>query len=170
MSRENYSVCQPWRNLELMLCYENHRLWSCKIVATILRWNCRSLWKLFWKHSFNLLFTDIKGFPGGASGKELAHQTLFSCSVMSDSLRPHELQHASPSRPSPSPKTYSNTCPLNQWCHPTILSSVVPFSCLQSFPASGLFLMKQLYASSGQVLECQHQHQSYQWIFRTDFL
>ena len=87
-----------------MLCYENHRLWSCKIVATILRWNCMSLWTLFWKHSFNLLFTDIKGFPGGASGKELARQTLFSRSVVSDSLRPHGLQRASPPCPSPSPK------------------------------------------------------------------
>ena len=64
----------------------------------------------------------------------------FSHSVMSESLRPHELQHARSSCPSPTPRVYSNSCPLGQWCHPTISSSVVPFSsCLQSFPASGDF-------------------------------
>ena len=59
----------------------------------------------------------------------------FSCSVMSDSLRPHEPQHARPSCPSPAPVVYPNSCPLSRWCHPTISSSVIPFSCLQSFPA-----------------------------------
>ena len=59
---------------------------------------------------------------------------------MSDSLWPHGRQHARPPCPSPSPRTCSNSCPLSQWCHPIILSSVVPFSsCLQSFPASGFF-------------------------------
>ena len=62
----------------------------------------------------------------------------FSCSVMSDSLRPHGLQHARLPCPSPIPGAYSNSCPLSQWCHPTISSSVVPFSsCLQPSPASG---------------------------------
>ena len=75
----------------------------------------------------------------------------FSCSVVSDALQPHELQHARPPCPSPTPGIYSNSCPLSQWCHPTILSSVIPFSsCLQSFPASGSFLMSQLFASGGQ--------------------
>ena len=61
-----------------------------------------------------------------------------SQSVMSDSLWPHGLQHARPPCPSPTPRVYSNSCPLSRWCHPTISSSVVPFSsCLQSFPASG---------------------------------
>ena len=65
---------------------------------------------------------------------------LFSCSVMSDSLWPHGLQHARPPCPSPSPGTCSNSCPLSQWYHPIILSSVVPFSsCLQSFSASEFF-------------------------------
>ena len=148
MSQENYSVCQTWRNLELMLCYENHRFWSCKIVATILSWNCRSLWKLSWKDSFNLVFTGIKGFPGGASGKEPDCQSLFSHSVMSYSLQPHGLQHTRPPCPSSSPKTCSNSYPLSQWCHPTISSSVVPFSsCIQSFLASESFLMSQLFES-----------------------
>ena len=69
---------------------------------------------------------------------------------MSDSLRPHGLQHARPPCPSPNPRVCSNSCRLSQWCHPTILSSVVPFSYLQSFPASGSFLMSQLFASGGQ--------------------
>ena len=76
---------------------------------------------------------------------------LFSRSVMSDSLRPHGLQHARLSCPSPTPGVYPNSCPLSWWWHPTISSSVIPFSsCLQSFPASGSFPMSQLFASSGQ--------------------
>ena len=70
---------------------------------------------------------------------------------MSDSLQPHGLQHTRLPCPSPTPRVYSNSCPLNQWCHPTISSSVIPFSsCLQSFPASGTFQMSQLFASDGQ--------------------
>ena len=75
----------------------------------------------------------------------------FCHSVMPDSLRPHELQHTRPPCPSPSPRVYSNSCPLSWWCHPAISSSVVPFSSrLQSFPASGSFQMSQFFASSGQ--------------------
>ena len=75
----------------------------------------------------------------------------FSCSVMSDSLRPHEGQNARPPCPSPTPRVHPNSCPLSQWCHPAISSSVVPFSsCPQSFPASGSFQMSQPFASDGQ--------------------
>ena len=75
----------------------------------------------------------------------------FSCSVMSYSLRPHELQHAMPPCPSPIPRVLPNPCPSSWWCHPTISSSLVPFSsCLQSFPASGSFQMSQLFTSGGQ--------------------
>ena len=75
----------------------------------------------------------------------------FSCSVVSDSLQPHEPQHARPPCPSPTPQVYPNSCPLSQWCHPTISSSVVPFSsCPQSFPASESFPMSQLFESGGQ--------------------
>ena len=75
----------------------------------------------------------------------------FSCSVMSDSLRPHGLQHARPPCPSPTPGVYSSSRPLSWWCHPAISSSVVPFSsCLQSFPISGSFPMSHLFTSSGQ--------------------
>ena len=75
----------------------------------------------------------------------------FSHSVVSDSLRPNGLQHARPPCPSPTLGIYSNLCPLSRWCHPTISSSVVPFSsCPQSFPASESFQMSQLFASGGQ--------------------
>ena len=73
---------------------------------------------------------------------------LFSCSVVSNSLWPHGLQHVRPSCPSPTPRACSNSCPLSRWCHPTISSSVDPFSsCLQSFPASGSFPMSQFFLS-----------------------
>ena len=75
----------------------------------------------------------------------------FSCSVVSDSLRPHESQHARPPCPSPTLGVYSNSHPLSRWCHPTISSSVIPFSShLQSFPASGSFPMSQPFAWGGQ--------------------
>ena len=75
----------------------------------------------------------------------------FSRSVMSHSLQPHEPQHARPPCPSPTPRVHRNPCPLSQQCHPTISSSVVPFSSSpQSFPASGSFPMSQLFASGGQ--------------------
>ena len=73
------------------------------------------------------------------------------CSIMSESLRSHELQHARLFCPSLSPKVYSYSCPLSRWCHPTIWFSVIPFSSYpQSFPASGSFQMSQLFASGGQ--------------------
>ena len=75
---------------------------------------------------------------------------LFNLSVMSDSLQPHGLQHSRLPWPSPSPGVCTNSCLLNQWCHPIISSSVTPFSCPQSFPASRSFLMSQLFSSSGQ--------------------
>ena len=94
----------------------------------------------------------------------------FSRSVVSDSLQPHELQHARPPCPSPTPRIYPNSCPLSRWCHPTISSSAVPFSsCPQSFPASESFWVSSLHQVA-KVLEFQLQHQSFQWIFRTDFL
>ena len=75
-----------------------------------------------------------------------------------------------PPCPSPTPRVCSNSCPSNQWCPPIISSSVIPFSsCLQSLPASGSFQMSQLFESGGQSIG-ELQHQSFQWIFRTDFL
>ena len=75
-------------------------------------------------------------------------------SVVSDSLPPHGLQHARLPCPSPTPGDYSNSCPSSRWCHPTISSSLAPFSsCLQSFPASESFPMSQFFASGGQCIE-----------------
>ena len=85
----------------------------------------------------------------------------FSCSVMSNCLQPHELQHARPPCPSPTPGVHPNPCPLSWWCHPTISSSVSPFSsCPQSLPASGSFPVSQLFTSGGQSTEFQLQHHS----------
>ena len=78
----------------------------------------------------------------------------FSCSVVSDSLRPHEPQHDRPPCPSPTPGVHPNACPSRRWCHPTISSSVVPFSsCPQSFPASRSFPMSQHFTRGGQSIE-----------------
>ena len=75
----------------------------------------------------------------------------FNCSVVSNSLWPHGLQHTRLPCPSPTPGAYLNSCPLSRWCHPTISSSVVPFSsCLHSFPASGSFPVSEFFASGGQ--------------------
>ena len=80
-----------------------------------------------------------------------ATSVQFSHSVVSDSLWPHGLQHIRPPCPSPTPGVYPDSCPLSWWCHPTISSSVVPFSsCLQSFPASGSFKMSPFFSSGGQ--------------------
>ena len=79
------------------------------------------------------------------------HSVLFSRSVVSNSSRPHESQHARLPCPSPIPGVYSNSCPSNQWCHPAISSSVIPFSsCPQSLPASGSFPMSQLFVWGSQ--------------------
>ena len=79
------------------------------------------------------------------------YSVQFSCSVMSDSFRPHESQHTRPPCPSPTPRVYSNSCPLSWWCHPTISSSVIPFSSYpQSLPVSGSFPMNQLFAWGSQ--------------------
>ena len=96
---------------------------------------------------------------------------LFSCSLMSDSLWPHGLQHARLPCPSPSPRACSNSCPLNRCCHPTISSFVVPSS--PTFNLSqhqGLFKWVSFSHQVAKVLEFQLHHQSFQWIFGTDFL
>ena len=106
-------------------------------------------------------------------GTKFCHlqQHQFSHSVMSNSLRPHGLQHARLPCPTSTPGACSNSRPSSWWCHPTIVSSVVPFSsCLQSFPASGSFQGVSSLHQVAIVLEFQLQHQSFPWIFRTDFL
>ena len=109
---------------------------------------------------------------GEEDGVPEGHSVQFSRSVTSNSLWPHGLQHPRLHCPSPAPGAYSGSYPSSWWCHPTISSSVIPFSSrLQSFPASGAFVMSQFFSSGGQnVLVLHLQHQSFQWIFRTDFL
>ena len=81
----------------------------------------------------------------------LSKSIQFSCSVVSDTSQPHGLQHARPPCQLPTPRVYSNSCPLSQWCHPTISSSVIPFSsCLQSFPTSGTFPTGKIFTLGGQ--------------------
>ena len=91
-----------------------------------------------------VMISVVKGFQFSS--------VQFRHSVMSDSLQPHELQDARPPCPSPTARVYPNPCALSWWCHPAISSSVIPFSCPQSFPASGSFQMSQLFTSGGQII------------------
>ena len=83
-------------------------------------------------------------------GNSKEDSVQFSGSVVSDSLRPHELHHARPPCPSPTPGVHSDLCPSSCWCHPAISFSVIPFSCTHSLPASGSFPMSQLFTWGGQ--------------------
>ena len=97
------------------------------------------------------LFTHVFYFSSCATSflcfiLQISNRVQFSHSVVSDSLWPHGLQHSRLPCPSPTPRAHSNSCPSSRWCHPTISSSVIPFSsCLQSFPASGCFPMSQFF-------------------------
>ena len=103
------------------------------------------------------------------TGASLNSHSQFSCSVVYDSLRPHRLHYARPPCPTSAPRAYSNSYPLSQWCHPTISSSVIPFSShLQSFQHPGLFQWVSSSHQVAKVLEFQLQHQSFQWTLRTD--
>ena len=99
-------------------------------------------------------WTDLAGFCLTVSvSTDIPVLVQFNCSVESDSLWPHELQHTRPPCPSPTPRVYSNSCPSSRWCHPAISSSVVHFSsCPQSLPASESFPMSQLFAWGGQII------------------
>ena len=103
------------------------------------------------KYCISDSFVDYEGYsisPKGFLPTEVVH---FSPLVMSNSLRPHGLQHSRPPCPSPTPGVYPNSCPLSWWCHPTISSSVVPFStCVQSFLGSGSSQMNWFFTSGGQ--------------------
>ena len=106
--------------------------WSTVVLQHCVRFRCAGKWSLF------LILYPYQSVQ-------------FSCSLMSDSLRPNGLEHTRLPCPSPTPGVYTNSCPLSQWCHPTISSSVIPFSsCLQSFPASGSSQMSHFFTSGGQ--------------------
>ena len=108
--------------------------WECKLIQPLRKMVWRFLKKLGIKPP-SVQFSSVQ----------------FSRSVMSNSLRTHGPQHSRPRCPSPTSRVYSNSFPLNRWCHPTISSSVIPFSCCpQSLPASGSFPMSQLFAWGGQ--------------------
>ena len=137
------------------------QLWNCplwefslrnkKISNGLKHFSCRWTypnWCKEWSKSERLSFSE--GYPQCCSNYKLS-SVQFSHSVVSNSLQPHGLQHARLPCPSPTPRAYSNSCPLSRWCHATISSSIVPFSShLQSFPASGYFPMSQFFASGGQ--------------------
>ena len=103
----------------------------------------------YFANTFNLIFLKWLLITSNAFG--IISSVQFSRSVVSHSLQPHELHHARPPCPLPTPGVYTNSCPLSQWCHPAISSSVVPFfSCPQSLPASESFPMSQLFAWGDQ--------------------
>ena len=125
--------------MNALFCTYNVLLWTVKkkimLQESYTSVKCKIQCSLFEKPFVSIDFSSVQ----------------FSHSVVSDPLWPHGLQHTRPPCPSPAPGVYSNSCPLSRWCHPNISSSVIPFSsCLQSFPASGSFLMSQLVASGGQ--------------------
>ena len=154
-----------------------------------IQWNkgCESIWKS-WEdyHRQNVIAQMLPLYSSESNlaflfvackirtSSKINHQfssVQFSHSVVFDSLWPHELQHARPPCPSPTPGIYSNSCPSSQWCHPAISSSVVPFSsCPQSLPASGSFPMSQLFASGGQSIGISASKSTFQWIPRTYLL
>ena len=139
------------------------QLVSLSCIFTLL--NLRAVWISCWNvFSLTVFLSHIQTHPSILCNMMLdlefwihfffVSSDQLSHSVMSDSLQPHGLQHARLPCPSPTPGACSNSCPLCQWCNPTFLSSVVPFSsCLQSFPASGSFPMSQFFPLGGQSIE-----------------
>ena len=118
-----------------------------------------------------MLDTEIDSLGMGELKNVIGQSVQCSCSVMSDSLQHHGLQNTRPPCLSATHRAYSNSCPLSRWCHPTISSSVIPFSShFQSFPASGLFQWVSSLHEVAKVLEFHLQHQFFQWIFRIDCL
>ena len=114
---------------------------------------CACTWAHAWVH-----------MPCSQEAKTHISSVQFSCSVLYSSLQPHEPQHTRPPCPSPTPGVYSNSCPLSRWCHPTISTSVFPFSSrLRSFPASGSFQMSQFFASGGQSIGVSGPHSKWEF-------
>ena len=134
-SVEDYAVIWCWGAYSA--CLLPMECWGWKVISQFYYWLKIKIGSIF--HSslkiYGLCISSVQ----------------FSRSVVSDSLRPHELQHARPPCPSPTPGVHSDSRPMSQWCHPAISSSVVPFSsCPQSLPASESFPMSQPFASGGQ--------------------
>ena len=125
-------------------------------------------------HVLCLLHWQAGSSPLAPPGKPISYvfsSIQWSLSVMSDSVQPHRLQHARPPCLSPTPRGYPNSCPLSQWYHPTILSSVISFfSHLQTFPASESFQMSQFFASGGQSIRVSASTSVLPMTLRTDLL
>ena len=155
-----------WCWVNLLLCSQNsisevagHGLSSGKIwIYFLFAWHSNKIVALI--DFSSILYTSLLTLTWWSFSS-----VQFSRSVVSNSLQLHEPQHARPPCPSPTPGVYSSQCPLSRWCHPTISSSVIPFSsCPQSFQ------MSQLFTLGAKVLEFQLPHQSFQWTPRTDLL
>ena len=130
-----------WRDMAI---FYKHIVWSLLLLSDI-----NMLFKVETTMPATAFYLVV--FPRKQQFKQCFSSVQFSFSVVSDSLQPHGLQHARPPCRSPTPGACSNLCPSSQWCHPTVSSSVIPFSfCLQSFPASGSFPRSQFFASGGQ--------------------
>ena len=130
---------------EFLLLWETS-VFALKALLEVTKRSPFTLWGIIFVYRLWMLFRSKNTFRAASS----LSSVQFNHSVVSDSLRPHGLQHVRPSCPSPTPRVYPNSCPLSQWCHPIISSSALPFSsCTQSFPASGSFLMSQFFASGG---------------------
>jgi len=152
-------------------------LWLCgsqQTVENLQRWEYQTILPAFWEICMQVkkqqLELNMEQQTGSNSGKKyikadcyhlaylpyMQSSVQFNRSVMSNSLRPYESQHARPPCPSPTPGVHSDSRPSSQWCHPDISSSLVPFSsCPESLPASKSFPMSQLFTSGGQRLEFQ---------------
>ena len=129
---------------------------------------CISLWIKLLRFPLSTGFKYLKFLDCGIF---MFSSVQSSLSVVSDSLWPHESQHARPPCPSQTPRVYSDSCPSSRWCHPAISSSVIPFfSCPQSLPASGFFQRVNSSHEVARILEFQLQHQSFQWTPRTYLL
>ena len=144
------------RTLEwVAISFSNEWKWKVKLKSLSCVWLLATPWTIGYQAPPSMGFSRQEywsGVPLPYFGLNIIKINFqFSHSVVSNSLQHHGLQHTRPPCPSPTPRVYANSCPLSRWCHPTISSSVVPFSsCLQSFPASGSFQMSQLFASGGQ--------------------
>ena len=132
------SIAPPRKSLNVKFKEQHKRGYTDTYIATLKMWVVPGVQKM-------------ASSQGVANLEYSENSVQFSRSVVSNSLWPHGLQHTRPPCPSPTPRTCSNSCPSSWWCHPTISSSVIPFSSrLQSFPASGSSPMNQFFASDGQ--------------------
>ena len=169
---------------EIMRCSQTYSLpspWKVAIPISTIKKRKQTHW-LYWLNQKSSMIVYKCAYEDSGTGyfKSRLYQLLcmclfsslqFSRSVVSNSLQPHGLQHARPPCPSPTPRVHSNSCPLSWWYHPTISSSVVPFSsCLQSFPASGSFPISPFFASGGQSIGVSASASVLPMNIKTDFL